>query len=291
MEFNKGCLILNPSAGKLKNIFYLKKILDYFCEKRIEISLKKSRDIYDLRKKTEETLKENFDFIGVMGGDGTVREVCSILIQSKIPVLIIPFGTSNVLAYSLGIPQNPFQALKVFENKKIREIDCGIINGSYFFYSFSTGVDAILMAKQNIFLKKLFGRFYFYPLILKTFISYDFPEIIFRSEDLKENCFYVCISNVKHFGGKYLLFENSSPFDGYLDFLVFKEKSIKKYFRFFLNLKKGKQKEEKNATFGRAKEIFLEGKGEVPYQIDGDFKGFLPVKINVKEKAIKVFMP
>jgi YegS/Rv2252/BmrU family lipid kinase len=290
LKFEKGTLILNPSSGKFYNFFYLKRIIEYFKDLKTEISIKKTDNVYDLRKKTEEAIKEGSDFIGALGGDGTIREVGSVLVDTSIPMLIVPFGTSNVLAYSLNIPLHPLKAIKLLEDGEIKKIDGGIANGDYFFYAISTGIDAKIMESQNIHFKKIFGRFSFYPAVLKNLLSYDFPEIFVESKDFSINGFYIAISNVPYFAGKYKLFEGASPFDGFLDMLILKEKGVKNYVKYFLELKN--KKYDKNLfELKKIKEIDIKSKSIVPYQIDGDIKGNLPLKIKIKEKSLPLFLP
>ncbi len=290
MNFEKGVLILNPSSGKFYNFFYLKRIVEYLKDLKIEISVKKTENVYDLKKKTEEAVKEGAGFIGAMGGDGTIREVGSILIDTQIPMLIIPFGTSNVLAYSLDIPLNPLKAIKIFEEGKIKKIDCGIANGEYFFYIASTGIDAKIMESQNVKFKKIFGRYSFYPEILKNLFSYDFPEIFLESHNFSLKGFYVAISNVPYFAGKYKLFEGASPFDGFLDLVILKEKGIKNYIKYFLELKR-KKYDASTFELKKIKEVEIKSKAEIPYQLDGDIKGKLPLKIKIKENSLSLFLP
>lgn len=290
MNFEKGVLILNPSSGKFYNFFYLKRILEYFKDLKIEISVKKTENVYDLKKKTEKAIKEGSQFIGALGGDGTIREVGSVLVDTSIPMLIIPFGTSNVLAYSLDIPLHPLKAIKIFEEGRIKKIDSGIANGEYFFYIASTGIDAKIMESQNVKFKKIFGRYSFYPEILKNLFSYDFPEIFLESHNFSLKGFYAAISNVPYFAGKYKLFEGASPFDGFLDLVVLKEKGIRNYIKYFLELK-SKKYDTSTFELKKIKEIEIKSKTEIPYQLDGDIKGKLPLKIIIKENSLSLFLP
>lgn len=291
MKFKKGVLIFNPAAGKFYNFSYLKKIIEYFGSLGVEIILKKTFEPADIRRKTEEGLKEGVDFIGALGGDGTIREVGSILVETGIPMLIIPFGTSNVLAYSLNISLNPLKAARLFEKGKIQNIDCGIANGEYFFFIASTGIDAKVMKSQNIHFKKIFGRLSFYPSLIKNILLYDFPKIKIEGEGLKSDGFYTAVSNVPYFAGKFKLFQDASPFDGFLDLIVLKEKGIKNYIKYFIELQKEEIYKSSSAEVKKIKEIEITSKSQVPYQLDGDSKGNLPLKILIKERALSLFLP
>ncbi len=291
MEFDLGHLIYNTSSGKIYNLFYLNKILNYFKKLNVEIVLKKSNSYEELKKKAEESLKEGAKFIGVLGGDGTVRGIGSILVNTGVPLLIIPFGTSNVLAYSLNISLNPLAAVKIFEKGKISKIDSAKANERYFFYVASTGIDAKVMQSQRVIFKKIFGRYYFFPHILKNLVVYNYPEIIIESEEFTEKGYYTAISNVPYFAGKYKLFEEAQPNDEFLDLIILKEKGIKNYIKLFINLKKKKVKTPESFLYSKIKYMEIKSKEEVPYQLDGDFKGYLPLKIKVVEKSLSLFLP
>src|ERR1017187_9841115 len=69
-----------------------------------------------------------YSIVVAVGGDGTVNAVAKNLINTGITLGIIPRGSGNGLARSLGIPQNILKAIKRIETGTIRTIDSGMIN-------------------------------------------------------------------------------------------------------------------------------------------------------------------
>ena len=67
--------------------------------------------------------KDTYDFIIVAGGDGTVNEVINGMVGGKATLVVIPFGSTNVLALELGIPSNIRKATELITNGKKIEID------------------------------------------------------------------------------------------------------------------------------------------------------------------------
>ena len=62
-------------------------------------------------KKWKKVLKKPCDIVAVAGGDGTVGKVARELIEKRIPIAVLPLGTANNIAKSLGIADIPLQDL------------------------------------------------------------------------------------------------------------------------------------------------------------------------------------
>ena len=96
-----------------------------------------------IAKRIEEGLNGGADLVVAAGGDGTVREAASALVGTNTMLGIIPIGTFNNLALSLGVPRHPILACELIENGFGRNIDVGAADGrNYFFEAAGVGVDA-----------------------------------------------------------------------------------------------------------------------------------------------------
>lgn len=92
--------------------------------------------------------KAKVDRLLVWGGDGTVRRCIDTIADPDlpdIPIGILPAGTANLLASSLGIPTNLDEALKIALHGEHRVLDLGVINGERFAVMAGTGFDALLI--------------------------------------------------------------------------------------------------------------------------------------------------
>src|SRR5690242_6478542 len=74
-------------------------------------------------------LKAPADLIAVAGGDGTVRKVATRLIGRRLPLTILPCGTANNIAKSLGIQQSPTRLIAGWPSATHKAIDVGSLRG------------------------------------------------------------------------------------------------------------------------------------------------------------------
>ncbi|PBC06121.1 diacylglycerol kinase family protein [Mesorhizobium sp. WSM3860] len=86
--------------------------------------------------------RRNVDVLLAGGGDGTVSTAASLLMNKKKALAILPAGTMNLFARSLGIPQTLEAALKAFTEGEVRSVDMATANGRPFVHQFSIGMHA-----------------------------------------------------------------------------------------------------------------------------------------------------
>ena len=78
-------------------------------------------------------VKDEYDIIVAVGGDGTVNEISKAIINTKVSLGIIPFGSGNGLARSLKIPLKTEKAIAILNGGKSDKIDSAKFNDDYFF--------------------------------------------------------------------------------------------------------------------------------------------------------------
>lgn len=91
-------------------------------------------------------VEEGFAAVIAFGGDGTVNEVAQDLVETDVALGVIPGGTTNVLARSLGMPPDPVEATAFVAAKlrsgSRRRINVGRIGARYFLFCAGMGLDA-----------------------------------------------------------------------------------------------------------------------------------------------------
>lgn len=158
----KALVIINPGAGLALKQNSIKEL----TLRKLE-DLDYQADIFELNENFEKEIAgykfSGLDLAVAVGGDGTVKVAARTILQEKIdvPLIIIPFGSANVIAMALGIPIVVNQALKQLDNPaKTTKIDVGLINGSfYFLVGFSVGYISQVIATTDKELKKRLGFF------------------------------------------------------------------------------------------------------------------------------------
>ncbi len=135
-------VIVNPISGIKEDILPVLK--DILGKTSLEWSISLTKKAGDATAFSQEAVKRDVDAIVVYGGDGTVTEVVSGMVGSKIPLVILPGGSGNVMAVELGISKNIQEAFRTFyeELYEIRSVDVGQFDQRCFILRTSLGVEA-----------------------------------------------------------------------------------------------------------------------------------------------------
>lgn len=217
----------------------------------------------------------NFERIFVAGGDGTIKEVASWIIEhkSQTPIAIIPIGSANILASSLAVPPDFEKAIKLGITDNIYKIDAGLINNrEYFLIAAGCGFDAKVIKTTSRKLKKVWG-----------FLAYIF-SIIYHFFSAKASKYFIKIDDESYtvtaqsiFISNYAKFFNlnlnptSKIDDGYLSLSILKTLNIRELGVVVYRLLKGSYLKDWRYEFYKAKRIYvLPFNRKVPKQIDGD---------------------
>lgn len=133
--------IVNPAAGGAR----INKIQERLQErlKRLGIfgEFVKSTGPDDVAKLARLGIEKGYKTIVAVGGDGTINEVMNVILdQPKIALGIIPTGTTNDLAYALGI-NDWYSATGILASRKIEEVELGQIGERYFVTSAAVGFE------------------------------------------------------------------------------------------------------------------------------------------------------
>lgn len=110
------------------------------------------------------------DLIAVYGGDGCVTSVAAALHGTKMPILILPGGTANVMAKELGVPLKLAEALSILQPGKhrMKAVDMGTVNGEPFILRVNLGIMADMVLEADRRLKDKIGQLAYGVTTLKT---------------------------------------------------------------------------------------------------------------------------
>tara|TARA_R110002049_G_C9175812_1_gene562632 strand:+ start:10822 stop:11706 length:885 start_codon:yes stop_codon:yes gene_type:complete len=213
--------IWNPIAGKGNNSISLSVLRHYFNEEYFNIVLKKSTHKKHAVSLTKESILQGAQIIVACGGDGTINEVASCLIETPIILGIIPIGSGNGLASNLQIPKKLHQALLLIKSQSIKKIDIGCLNTHYFFsntgFGFSARVVKNYELSEN---RKLLAYLKASIKSLKEIEYNNAIEINLNGEKIYANPLLIFISNSNELGYKVSLTPKASLQDGLLDVLL-----------------------------------------------------------------------
>ena len=148
-------LIANPGAGdvRLPNSRF-EEVTNYLKEAGVEVDVAFARPKKEAIPIAQRAVKEGYDVIVAMGGDGTIGAVIRGIAGSKARLGIIPAGTENDIARSLGIPEDLKEACAIIAAGNTRTVDLGCITtkgekNHYFFMMIAIGLTATLYPMIN----------------------------------------------------------------------------------------------------------------------------------------------
>ncbi len=131
-QFKRVHIIVNPASGQDRPVLSI--LNDVFHPSGIDWEVFVTKQSGDGYRYAKEAVAAGVDAVGVYGGDGTVMEVASALINTNVPLAIFPGGTANVMSVELGVPSDPAEACAIVAggHGTVRTIDVGRY-GDYIF--------------------------------------------------------------------------------------------------------------------------------------------------------------
>src|SRR6266498_693839 len=119
-------LIANPGAGKPEeSAKQLELAIRYLQQNGVEVDVALAKPKEEATPLTKQAVKDGYKVVIAMGGDGTLEAVLRGMVGSKASLGIIPTGTANNMAKSLGIPLDLQEACALIASNNIRKLDVG----------------------------------------------------------------------------------------------------------------------------------------------------------------------
>lgn len=155
----KLLFIVNPHSGKGQIKNHLLQIVDIMVKAGFEVTVYTTQEPADATRKVTED-GAAYDRIVCSGGDGTLDEVMTGLMQSgmRIPIGYIPAGSTNDFANSLKIPKGMIKAAERAVADKPFSCDIGAFNEDTFVYVAAFGLFTEVSYKTSQQLKNIFGH-------------------------------------------------------------------------------------------------------------------------------------
>jgi YegS/Rv2252/BmrU family lipid kinase len=250
----------------------------------------------DIKQLVSDAVKRGFQLFISAGGDGTLSSVIDGLVDSNIPLVIIPTGTWNALARALDIPLEVDRAIDlVFQPHRIQTIDAMQVGDGYFVLSVSAGIGAMTMKDVERKDKRRLGKLADLRKALTEmleFRSFQFEVKIdgtltrFRASELM-------VANTSILGLKALrLNPNIRMDDGKLNVCRIYANTVTDYLKLGLSmLRTGHERSWNVLCVEALDEVEIRSRDRIPVQGDGELIGHLPVTVKLRPRAIQVVTP
>ena len=289
-------------------VYFIVKPLGGYKLKQLRKSLEKTFDnkkdtfyIFSSMKKghsialTEKAIDENADVVVACGGDGTINEVAQGLVETQIPLGIIPLGSGNGIARHFKIPLEISKSVQVIKKNKLAKMDVGVVNGHYFFGNMGCALEShIIRSYQK---NQRHGIWAYVIAFFDALVSFKHQKIqVEYLDNVREiSPFILLVSNANQQGYDFSLTPQAQSDDGLLDLFWMEKSNVFNKIKFFLYalLKKKLMGKGFDLISLSAVKIRLLDQDNFCVQIDGEnlpiFSNYIEIK--VLPKKLNVIVP
>lgn len=284
-------IIGNPIAGggALRRIEKAARI----CETRghnVQVLLTTRRGDAERFAREIASEKRNDVLVVAAGGDGTYNEVANGLVRSSIPMAILPMGTTSVLAKEMDMPGDIERATDMVLNGQIQSIHLGRITTPvvtrYFLLMAGIGFDGEVVGKINEKIKRTAGRSAYILSGLSVLFTYRPAPLTVTGKDISLMGYATIVSNAACYGGTFKVAPDARLTDPSFYVFVTHKKGRLSLLRYVAGILGGFHLSFKDITYFKTEELTIEG--NAPIQIDGDYIGNTPAKIEIARHALRL---
>lgn len=233
------------------------------------------------------------DLVIVAGGDGTLNGAAPALLELGKPVGILPLGTANDLARTLGVPADMEAAADVIAAGLTRRIDVGLVNDQPFFNVASIGLAAKLAETLDAGAKRRFGRISYAMAALRVLLGAQTfrAAIAVGGRVVRVRSYQIAVGNGRYHGGGVAVREDAHIDDGRLSLYSLGPGSLWKVVLLAPLFRRGRHVRWREVRTARAAELEIRTAEPMPVNVDGDLVTETPLKFAVRHCAIEVFVP
>jgi len=303
-------LINNPTALRASDR-KVERASRYLTARGYEVEILSTRRKGDAERYAREALKKMPSLIIAAGGDGTFNEVINGVEGSEIPMAILPIGTTNVLAKEIGVPENPEGAMEIAVNCSPKTVSLGKIvliqqdkgnnplsppfskggEGGFRYFCLMAGIgfDGEAVFGINESLKKISGKGAYFFSGIKALSGFNPEELTFNVDGKYYSGYSAIIGKAARYGGDFRITPDAKLTEPALYICLLRGKKRSDILRYVFGILTGTHLKFKDVDYLKAESIEIDGNAHI--QLDGDYFGTTPAKIEVAPDALKLIYP
>ncbi len=285
-------LVVNPVSGKRQGDQIANEAERLLVSQGHETDRIQGDDAQHAREQLSKAVETGVDTVVVVGGDGALHDVLPVLADRDLTLGLLPAGTGNDTARSLGIPvKDRAAATRILLGGHTRDIDLARVGEEYVVTVVASGFDSKVNERANDMSWPRGNMRYNIAILaeLREFEPLAFT-LTLDGKVIEREAMLVAVGNGPSFGGGLRICEGASMDDGLLDVVVINPVSKPKLLRVFPKLYRGTHVTMPEFERHRVREVTLSSPGIVAYG-DGERLGPLPLTATVSPSALRVLAP
>src|SRR5215210_4285767 len=257
------------------------------------------RDPVRLPETVREVLDDGSDY-GLLilgGGDGSVSSVVDFLAHRDVVLGLLPLGTANDFARTLGIPSDIEGACQTIAGGKVVDVDLGLTGDNYYVNVASVGLGVEATRARSPWMKKSVGPLAYPVAAIKAFLGHEpfSARLTFPDGDHEpveyERLLQVAVGNGRFYGGGMVVAPESGIDDRRLDVYAIELGRPRDLIGVARYLKSGDFIRMDSVHHHRTERVRLETDPELSINIDGELVARTPQDFSVVHNALEVLVP
>jgi diacylglycerol kinase (ATP) len=291
-------LIANPGAGDvLEAASRIEQVARYLLDYGLKVDVALAHPKKEAISIARRAIKDGYDVVIAMGGDGTLGAVIRGIAGSKVRLGIIAAGTENDIARSLGIPEDLKEACALIASGHTRRLDLGRVSTKkrkkfYFFMLTAIGLTATIFPL----IKEVpEGKFSGIQDAVMAFLKFDAKPTVFLTLDdeskIEVETMLVTVANTPLIGAKNLVAPDASMDDGLLDIAVYPDFSKAELLSYFVKTAHEGSTPDRTIQRYRARKIKVKTSPKLDIAAEGIILGKGTARIKILPGALRVIAP
>lgn len=257
------------------------------------------RDPARLHETVREVLAadSDYDLLVLGGGDGSVSSVVDSLAYHDSVLGLLPLGTANDFARTLGIPPDVEGACRTIAEGKVVDVDLGLVGENYYVNVASMGLGVEATRAISPWVKKFAGALAYPTATIKAFFQHEpfSARITFPDGDHEavehDRLLQVAVGNGRFYGGGMVVAPNAGIDDSTLDVYVIELGRHRDLVGVARYLKSGDFIRNELVSHYRTVRVYLETEPRLSLNVDGEVVAQTPQPFSVARNALKVLVP
>lgn len=238
--------------------------------------------------------RDKVSAVVIGGGDGTLNVAVDALVETDLPLGILPLGTANDLVRTLNLPRTLPEACAVIAQGHRQPIDLGRVNGKYFFNVASCGLSIKITQELSGRLKQRWGVFAYAIAAIRAMATVRRFTVVIQIDDgaeITRRSLQIAVGNGRHYGGGLTIAEDAAIDDQRLD--LYSLEMPKWWHIFFLlpALRTGRFSDRVGISRWEGQKIKVWTRQPKRINTDGEITTTTPAVFELCPKALEVFVP
>ena len=288
---SEAVLIVNAHSRKGRALF--RRAVFRLRESGIRLTAAHAvRDPKDLIPTVKDAVRSGAPMVIVGGGDGSLSCAVDELVDRNCVFALLPLGTANSFARTLGIPLDLDGAIRTIATGKRRRVDLGVVDGDYYANSAAIGLSPLIGATVPHRLKKWLGRFGYLAWALLCLLRFRPFRLAVEIEGERHEllALEVRIANGPFHGGVEVV--DAAEIDsGEIVVQAVTGRDKHRLVRNWLAVLLRHPSRRETVRDFHARRLRIETEPPLPISIDGEVLGRTPATVEVAELAIEVVVP